>query len=92
MAKSATMKGIVALLIVSLVTYAAWDNTQETQPVKERLLPSFQTSSTRTNNVQTYCPVSLDRTTLAPTADVTAAQSTRSSVESQLGIDGYFLH
>ena len=56
---------------------------------KQRLLPSYQTSTTRTDNVGKYCSANLDRTTLVSSSDLSSASSNRKDVSSQLGIDGY---
>jgi hypothetical protein len=88
MNKSSTSKGIIILLLVGLISFFAWDNTQKAVPVKVRFLSGYQTSSSRTNNVQTYCPANIDRTTLVSSGDVSSAQNIMNSIRSQLGIDG----
>jgi hypothetical protein len=85
---SSTAKGLTVLLLVGLISFLAWDNTQEAVPVKARFLSGYQTSSTRTNNVQTNCPANLDRTTLVSSGDVSSAQNLMSNIHLQLGIDG----
>lgn len=91
MAKSSTVKGIVVLLLVALISLAVWDSSSETLEARKRLLPSgtYQTNSTRTNNVQSYCAAYTDRTTLATTDDISSAKTNQNTVNSALGIDGY---
>lgn len=91
MKKSSTLKGVAVLLLVGLVSFMTWDNSQETPtiaPSSERLLQTYLTSTTRTANVAKYCVNGVDRTSLATTADISTAQTNRQAVESKLGIDG----
>jgi hypothetical protein len=93
MKNSSTWKGAAVLLLVGLVSYMAWDNTQEplastTSP--QRLLP-YQTSATRSANIEKYCVNGVDRTSLVTTADVSTAATNRKAVDSSLGIDGLVL-
>jgi hypothetical protein len=89
MSKSSTVKGMGVLLLVVVVSFVAWEGDEVVLETSPRLLvTSYQTNPTRTSNVQKYCPASLDRTTLATTADVSTAQTNQNNVNSALGIDG----
>lgn len=66
MSKSSTLKAVVVLILVGLVTYSAWDSGQETAELKARLLTvTYQTNATRTNNVKKYCSAGVSRSQLA---------------------------
>lgn len=87
--KSTLIKSLALFLLAAIVSLAFWSIPQQaTIPQKARLLQNYQTSSTRTSNVNNYCPANLDRNTLAPTSDISTAQSNMNAVRSQLGIDG----
>jgi hypothetical protein len=87
--KSTLIKSLSLFLLAAIVSLAVWSSPQQaTVPQKARLLQNYQTSSSRSSNVNSYCPANLDRSTLAPTADVSTAQGNMNAVRSQLGIDG----
>lgn len=90
MSKSTLLKTCALLLLLALLSLAVWDNTESLAPPKQRLLLTYQTSSTRSSNIGNNCPANLDRSTLASTSDISTAQNLLNSVKSQLGIDGYF--
>lgn len=90
MSKSTLLKACAFLLLLALLSLVVWDNTESLAPSKQRLLVSYQTSSTRSSNIANNCPASLDRSTLASTSDISTAQNYLSNVKSQLGVDGYF--
>lgn len=92
MKKSSTLKGAAVLLLVGLVSFMAWDNTQKplsTNTSPERLLP-YQTSATRSANIGKYCVNGVDRTSLVTTTDISTAKTNRKAVDSSLSIDGLF--
>lgn len=89
MSKSTIFKSCAVLLVLALISLAVWDNTEPLAPPKQRLLLTYQTSSTRSSNIANNCPANLDRTTLASTSDISTAQTYLNNVKSQLGIDGY---
>lgn len=89
MSKSTLLKSCAALLLLALVSLAVWDSTEPLAPPKQRLLATYQTSSTRSSNIANNCPADLNRTTLASTSDISTAQTYLSNVKSQLGVDGY---
>lgn len=67
MSKSKAIKSATALLVVGLLSFAVWDGPEHSLLGPQRLLPaSYQTTATRTSNVNTYCPSSVDRSSLAP--------------------------
>ena len=88
MSKSVAIKSGAVLLLVALVSVAVWDSAEQPLAQPNRLLASYQTSSTRSSNVNSYCPANLDRTTLAPSAEVSTALTNMNGVRSQLGVDG----
>jgi hypothetical protein len=83
MSKYAAAKPVIILVAVAIISLAIWDNSP-TKPLSHptRFLSSYQTSSNRTSNVQTYCPANVDRTTLAPNSDISTAQSNMNGVRS----------
>jgi hypothetical protein len=84
-----TAKSLIVLALVAALTFFASDQTQTLTPAPQRLLTgTYTTTPTRTDNVNKFCPANLDRTTLVSASDVTEAQSMRTSVNTQLGIDG----
>ena len=92
MSKSATAKGALLVLVVSLLSVAVWSNTQDDQSPKERLLAAttvttYVVNSTRTSNYGKYCS-GLSRTTLVTNSELSSATSNMNTVSSQLGIDG----
>lgn len=91
MSKSNILKSCAVFLVLTVISLAVWDNTEPLAPAKQRLLLTYQTSSTRSTNIANNCPSNLDRTTLAWTSDLSTAQTYLSNVKSQLGIDGYII-
>lgn len=90
MKKSSTLKGAAVLLLVALVSFVAWDNNQQplTATTTERLLTTYQTSATRSANIEKYCVNGADRTSLVTSTDISTAESNRKAVDASLGIDG----
>lgn len=80
-------KGLLVLALVAAVSFFASEKTQNILPAPQRLLP-YTTTSTRTDNVVKNCPENMDRTTLVSTADFNEAKTMRTTVNSNLGVDG----
>lgn len=89
LSKSTATKSLIILLAAALLSLVIWDNSVKPISVQSRLLSPYQTSANRTSNVQTYCPANIDRNSLAPSADISTAQTNMNGVRSQLGVDGY---
>ena len=85
----AAIKTILLLTLVTLLSLFAWQDTKLEQPAPQRLLLTYQTSSTRTSTVTKVCPAGVSRSNLYTQADVSASASYRSSVNSAIGVDGY---
>jgi len=83
-----SVKAILVLALVAAVSLLASQETQAALPAPQRLLGSYTTTPTRTTNVNTYCSASLNRSNLVSSQDFSDAQSMRTTVNSQLGIDG----
>jgi hypothetical protein len=79
--------GLLVLVIVAGVSYFASEKTEQILPPTQRLL-GYTTTATRSDNVNKNCPANLDRTTLVSTSDYNDAQSMRTTVNSNLGIEG----
>lgn len=88
MSKRVAVKSGAVLLLVALVSLTVWDNAEQSLPQRGRLLLDYQTSSARTTNVNSYCPPKVDRTTLAPSSELSTAEASMKDVRSQLGVDG----
>ena len=86
-----SVKSLMVLGLVAALTFFASDQTVALPAAPQRLLQTqtYTTTTTRTNNVNTYCPANLNRSTLVSATDVTDAQSQRTSINTQLGLDGY---
>jgi len=88
-----TAKTILLLVVVTLLSLVAWEDTKSEPTVAARLLTgTYQTSSTRTSTVAKVCTAGVSRSNLYSQSDVTASTSYRSSVNTAIGIDGYIFY
>jgi hypothetical protein len=80
-------KGLLVTALVLAVSFFASEKTEQILPAPQRLLP-YTTTATRSDNVGKNCPASVDRTTLVSTSDFNDAKTMRTTVNSNLGVDG----
>ena len=81
-------KTYLAIAAITLISLISWSQTQQAEPLVARLLQTYTTTTTRSANIATYCPATITRANLVNSADVSAAQTMRQAVSSQLNIDG----
>ena len=91
MSKATTIKILSTVILIGLISYLTWDNTQKMQPAVQRLLiTDYRITTTRTDNYNKYCTdAKISKTDLSDTDTLSTATSNRNSVDAELGIDGY---
>lgn len=82
-------KKIPLFVAVLLISVAVWASSNSEESPRNRLLAtSYQTNPTRTNSVGVAC-AGKDRNNLVSAADNATASAWMSSLNSNLGINGY---
>ena len=88
-----TAKTLIIMVVVTIISLLAWQNTKHEAINYPRLLTSsYQTSSTRTTTVTKLCPANLNRSNLYSQSDLDASTQYQASVTSAINIDGYIIN